>query len=190
MNHPSWVALQGMAHGFIELDKAVVHVIDWLVLCNCCFQSVCPLLEKDKRLMEASWWEKLTEGETGSDGRAILSKSLIQFSLDGWGCIPSLLFTWGQTMVKVKKIVVTSLERPHAGNATLSAPNPAVGHHRPMPLLETPGHSWASLDQSLAGSLFLPLVSWCTQVLFLPSCVSSKSLFPQSCVSSSSSLMG
>ena len=23
---PSWVALHGMAHGFIELDKAVVHV--------------------------------------------------------------------------------------------------------------------------------------------------------------------
>ena len=24
---PSWVALQGMAHSFIDLDKAVVHVI-------------------------------------------------------------------------------------------------------------------------------------------------------------------
>ena len=27
MTHPSWVALQGMAHSFIQLDKAVVHVI-------------------------------------------------------------------------------------------------------------------------------------------------------------------
>ena len=27
MTHLSWVALQGMAHSFIELDKAVVHVI-------------------------------------------------------------------------------------------------------------------------------------------------------------------
>ena len=27
MTHPSWVALHGMAHNFIELDKAVVHVI-------------------------------------------------------------------------------------------------------------------------------------------------------------------
>ena len=26
-DHPSWVALCGMAHSFIELDKAVVHVI-------------------------------------------------------------------------------------------------------------------------------------------------------------------
>ena len=25
MTHPSWVALHGMAHSFIELDKAVVH---------------------------------------------------------------------------------------------------------------------------------------------------------------------
>ena len=31
--------------------------------------------------------------------RAILSKSLIQFSVDGWSCVPFLLFTWGQTMV-------------------------------------------------------------------------------------------
>ena len=27
MTHPSWVALHGMAHSFIELDKAVVHVV-------------------------------------------------------------------------------------------------------------------------------------------------------------------
>ena len=43
-----------MANSFIELDKAVVHVINWLVSCDCGFQSVCPLMEKDKRLMEAS----------------------------------------------------------------------------------------------------------------------------------------
>ena len=31
MTCPSWVALQGMAHIFIELDKAVVHVISLVV---------------------------------------------------------------------------------------------------------------------------------------------------------------
>ena len=38
-------------------------------------------MEKDKRLMEASWWESLTEGETGScsDGQMMLSKSFIEF---------------------------------------------------------------------------------------------------------------
>ena len=54
MTHPSWVALHGMAHSFIELDKTVVHVLDWLVLCDFGFQSVCPLIEKDKMLMKAS----------------------------------------------------------------------------------------------------------------------------------------
>ena len=30
MTRPSWAALHGMAHSFIELDKAVVHVIRWV----------------------------------------------------------------------------------------------------------------------------------------------------------------
>ena len=30
MSRPSWVALHGMAHSFIELDKAVVHeMVGW-----------------------------------------------------------------------------------------------------------------------------------------------------------------
>ena len=29
---------------------------------------------------------------TGKTKEAMLSKSLIQFSVDGWGCVPSLLF--------------------------------------------------------------------------------------------------
>ena len=62
---PSWEALHGMAHSFIELDKAVVHVIRLVTFFDCGFQSVCPLMEKDKRVMEASWWERLTQGETG-----------------------------------------------------------------------------------------------------------------------------
>ena len=66
VTHLSWVALQGMAHSFIELDKAVVMWSDWLVYYDCGFQSVFPLMEKGKRLMEASWWDRLTEGETGS----------------------------------------------------------------------------------------------------------------------------
>ena len=40
--------------------------LDWLVFSVCSFQSFCPLMEKDKRLLEASWWERLTEGETES----------------------------------------------------------------------------------------------------------------------------
>ena len=107
--------------------------------------------------MEASCWERLTVGKLGLVlmGGTMLSKCLIQFSVDGWGCLPSLLFTWGQTLVEVMKIMATSFKTSHACTATVTAPNPAASHHRPMPLLETPGHSWASLDQSLLGSLLL-----------------------------------
>ena len=28
VTHPSWVALHGMVHSFIELDKAMIHVIN------------------------------------------------------------------------------------------------------------------------------------------------------------------
>ena len=48
------VALHGMTHSFTELDEAVVHVIRLLSFCDYGFLSVCPLMEKDKRLMEAS----------------------------------------------------------------------------------------------------------------------------------------
>ena len=95
--------------------------------------------------------------------RAMLSKSLIQLCADRQGSVPSLLFTWGQTMVEVMKIMATSFRRSHACTVTLTAPNPAAGHHQPMPLLETPGHSWASLGQSLVGSLLLSPGSWCTK---------------------------
>ena len=96
-------------------------------------------------------------------GGDMLSKSLIQFSVDGWSCVPFLLFTWGQTMVEVMKIIGTSFKRSHACTAALSAPNPEAGHHRPTPPLETPGHSQASLGQSLEGSLLLYPGSWCIQ---------------------------
>ena len=53
MTHLSWVALQDMAHSFIELDKAVIHVISLVSFCDCGFHSVYPLMDKDKRLVEA-----------------------------------------------------------------------------------------------------------------------------------------
>ena len=77
-------------------------------------------------------------------------------------------------MVEVLKIMVTSFKRSHALTATLSAPNPAAGHHRPTPTPETPGHSRANPGQSLVGSLLLSLRSLCTQgsVCALPESVS------------------
>ena len=54
-------------------------------------------------------------------------------------------------MAKVMKIMETSFKRSHACTAIVSAPNPKAGHHRPTPPLEAPGHSQASLGQSLWG---------------------------------------
>ena len=104
----------------------------------------------------------------------------------GEAVFPPCYLTWGQTIVEVVKIMVTSFKRSHEPTATLSAPNPASGHHWPMPALETPGHSWASLSQSLVGSLLLsPGSQWKHKVLL----VLSKSLFHLSCVSSGSSMV-
>ena len=75
---------------------------------------------------------------------------------------PSCL-TWDQTMVEVMKILVTSFKRSHAPTAAIRAPGPAAGHCRPTPPPETPGHSRASLSQSLVGSLLLSPRSWCAQ---------------------------
>ena len=55
------------------------------------------------------------------------------------------------------------LQKSYACTATLSAPSPAAGHHRPKPPPETPGYSRASLSQSLVGSLLLCPGSWCIQ---------------------------
>ena len=68
-----------------------------------------------------------------------------------------------------------------------------AGHCQPTPPLETPGHSQASLAQSLVGSLLLSPGSWCAQgfvcalqSLFLQSCRSP--VIKSHCPSKSNSL--
>ena len=64
-------------------------------------------------------------------GGAMLSKSFIQFSIDGWSRVPSLLFTWGQTMVAEKAMAT------HSSTLAWRIPGtgepgglPSVGSHR------------------------------------------------------------
>ena len=51
----------------------------------------------------------------------MLSKSLIQFSVDGLSCVPSLLFTWGQTSLVAQKVSVYNVgdlgSIPGSGNS-------------------------------------------------------------------------
>ena len=86
MTRPFWVALHGMTHSFIELDKAAVHVIRLVsFLCLWIF-SLSALCWRKIRglwmLRDGIEWlrEKLA---LVLMGRALLSKSLIQFSVDG-----------------------------------------------------------------------------------------------------------
>ena len=116
----------------------------------------------------------------------MLSKSLIQFSVDGWGCVPFLLFTWGQTMVEVMKIMATSFKSPRHVLPHLVPPNLQQATANPRlcwRLLDTHRQVWVSL---LWGHCSFLLGPGAHKVLFVPS----KSLFPQSCVSSGGSMVG
>ena len=90
----------------------------------------------------------------------MLSKSSIQFSVDGQGCVPSLLFDLRPNYGGGNEDNGNLLQIP---TASLSASNPAAGHRLPTPLLDTPEHSWASLGQSRVGTLLISPGSWCAQ---------------------------
>ena len=55
------------------------------------------------------------------------------------------------------------LQKDSPRTVVFSTSDPAAGHCRLTPVLETPGHSQASLAQSLVGTLLLSPGSWCTQ---------------------------
>ena len=96
-------------------------------------------------------------------GRAMLSKSLIQFSVDGRGCVPSLLFDLRPNYGGGNGDNGDLLQKVPCPYCCTQCPHPAAGHRRPTPPLETPAHSQASLGQSLMGSLLCSPGCWCTQ---------------------------
>ena len=84
------------------------------------------------------------------------------------------------------KIMASSFKKSHVCTATLSAPNPATGHHQPIPLpelLDTHRQVWVSLLWGHCSFLLGPSVH---KFLSVPS----QGLFPQSWVSSGSSVVG
>ena len=135
----------------------------WLVFCNCVFHSVCSLMVKDKRLMKASWWRDWLRGKLGLVlmGGAMLSKSLIQFSVDGLGCVPSLLFDLRPNCGGgnegngdlIKRLVHCCTQCSWTLQQATADP------HLCWRLLDTHGE----VSQSLVGSLLLYPGSWCAQ---------------------------
>ena len=88
-------------------------------------------------------------------------------------------------MVEVMKVMVTSLKSPHSQTATPDVPNPTAGHCWPTPrwrLLGTQGQVWASLLWGHCSFLLHPGVQGSVCAL--------QESFPQSCVSSGSSVVG
>ena len=65
-----------------------------------------------RRVVGYSPWGR-KESDTTERLHFHFSKLLIQFPVDGWSCVPSLLFTWAQTLVEVMKTMVTSFKRSH-----------------------------------------------------------------------------
>ena len=96
-------------------------------------------------------------------GGAMLSKSLIQFSVGGWVCVPALLFDLRPNYSGGNEDNADLLQKVPCMHCCTQSPEPAAGHRQLTPPLETPGYSWANLGQSFVGSLLLPLGSWCAQ---------------------------
>ena len=112
--------------------------------------------------------------------RAMLSKSLVQFSVNGQGCVSSLLFDLRPNYGGGNEDNVTSFNR--SMHALLHSVPPMLQQATFDPglcrrFLDTFGHVWVSLLWSHCSFL---LGLGAHKVLFVPS----KSLFPQSCVSS------
>ena len=96
-------------------------------------------------------------------GGVMLSKSLIQFSVDGSGCVPSLLFDQRPNYGGGNEDNDDLLQKVPCRHCLFSVYDSATGHSQPTLLPETPGHLQASLGQSLVGSVLLSPGSWCTQ---------------------------
>ena len=75
----------------------------------------------------------------------------IQYSVEGWGCVPSLFFDLRPNYGGGDEDNGNLLQKMPCRPCYSQCPNPAAGHHQPTPPAETPGHPRASLGQSPVG---------------------------------------
>ena len=150
----------------------------WLVFCDCGFHSLCPLTDKDKRLIEASWWERLTGGKLRLIGAALLSKCLIQFPVDGWGSVPSMLLGLRRNCGRVNVPGNGSLLQKDLCTycCILCLWPHSWPHSRPLLIHVSAGDCWTLMGKfAPCGDSSFLLAPGLLKVLF----VFSKSLFPQ-----------
>ena len=143
---------------------------DWLVFCDSGFHSVCPLMEKNKRLMEASWWERLRgKLDLVLMGRVMLSKPLIQFSVEGPGCVPSLLLDLRPNYGGVNEDNGNFLQMVPCKQCYTQCPQPCS---RPLLTHTSTRESWTLTSKSRSVSCGVPApFSWvlvCTRFCLCP----------------------
>ena len=69
-------------------------------------------------------WLRGKQGLLALVGMAMLNKSLIQFSVDGWDCVPPpCTLASGQTLIGVMVVMATSLKSTYASMYHLGSPN-------------------------------------------------------------------
>ena len=78
---------------------------DWLVFCDCDFHSVCPLMDKDKRLVGAPWWKGPAVGNLGL---ALMCRA----TKDGQVMMQSSDKTWSTGEGNGKPLQYSCLENP------------------------------------------------------------------------------
>ena len=100
---------------------------------------------------------------------AIFSKSFIQFTLDGCGCIWTFLFELRPNCGVSYEHNWDLFKRTWVSTLVFSAHHPAASHSWTMLLPETPAHSRARLAQFLVGTLLLLLAPGEHKALFVPS---------------------
>ena len=137
--------------------------------------------------MEASWWERLTEGETGScsDG-LVLCKYLIQFSVDGWGCVPSLLFDLRPNCGGSNEDNGDFLQKVLYTHCCTQCPRPSS---RPLLTLASTIDSWTLMGKSGSVSCGVTVPFSCILV-HTGFCLCPLRVFLQFCVSSGISMVG
>ena len=114
----------------------------------------------------------------------MLSKFLIQFSVNGWGCVSSLLFNLGPNYSGDNEDNGNLFQKVLCTYCYTQCPQP---RSRLLPTHTSAGDSWTFMGKagslSCGGHRFFLLGPGAHKALFVPS----KSLFPQSCVNSGGS---
>ena len=116
----------------------------------------------------------------------MLSKSLIQFSVNGWGCVPSLLFDLRPNYDRGNEDNVNLLQKVLYTHCSTQGPQACS---RPPPTHASAGDCWTLTGKS--GSVSCGVTAPFSWVLVhIKFCALQESVFPQSWVSSGSSMVG